>query len=198
MAEFSPRILRAVVETISAELGSDNLAAVLEKAGLSVLLADGEAVARFDACAAAEAYAGLQQAMRAYFGRGARGILQRVGARLWPKLVELAPLTARPQIALVRALPASARVKPALGLLAKLLSAKSGDLTVHSIDPDLLLVDHSSPAARRQKENEPVCWLTVGLARECLRWAARREFDVAETSCCALGAGQCEFKIVSS
>jgi predicted hydrocarbon binding protein len=195
MPELSPRILRAFVETASAELGPDTLTAVLEKAGLSVLLADVEAVARFDASAAADAYAGLQQAFRIYFGRGARGILLRMGNRMWKKLLDLAPITLQPQIFLVRALPAAASVKPALGLLAKLLSTNAGDLTIHSIDPDLLLVDHTSPATYQQKDDEPICWVTMGLVRECLYWAAHREFDVTETSCCALGAGQCEFHV---
>jgi len=195
MPDFSPRILRAFVETVIAELGADTLTAVLEKSGLSVLLADVEAVARFDASAAALAYAGLQQAFRTYYGRGARGILLRVGSRMWKKLLDGAPFALKPQIALVGALPDAASVKPALGLLAKLLSPNAGDFTVHSIDPDLLLVDHTSPAARDQQDDEPLCWVTMGLVRECLYWAAHREFDVTETSCCALGAGQCEFKI---
>ena len=186
------------METISAELGADNLTAVLEKAGLSVLLADAEAAARFDASAAAQAYAGLQQAFRTYYGRGARGTLLRVGRQMWKKLLHLAPFTLKPQIMLIRGLPASARVKPTLDLLAKLLSAKPGDLTVHSLDPDLLLVDHASPSAAGEHEQEPICWVTMGLVREALYWAANREFDIVETSWRALGAGQCEFKIITS
>jgi len=190
--------MRAFVGTVSAELGADNLSAVLEKAGLSLLLADPAAVARFDASAAAEAYSGLQQALRTYFGRGARGILLRVGGQMWKKLLALAPLTARPQIPLARTLATASRPKPALDLLAKLFSTNAGDFTVHTLDLDLLLVDHASPAAAGQRETEPICWVTLGLAREALFWATAREYDITETACRALGDGQCEFKIISS
>jgi predicted hydrocarbon binding protein len=55
MPDFSPRLLRAFVQTVSTELGADNLSAVLEKVGLSLLLADPVAVApRFGASAADE------------------------------------------------------------------------------------------------------------------------------------------------
>jgi predicted hydrocarbon binding protein len=195
MADFSPRLLRAFVQTVSDELGADNLSAVLDKARLSYLLADPTAVARFDASAAAEAYAGLQQALRTYYGRGARGILLRVGGKFWKRLLNESPLTVKPQIPLARGLSSAARPKPALDLLARLLAAKPGDITVHTLDLDLLLVDHVSPTANSQSDGEPVCWVTLGLMRESLFWAVGREYDVTETSCRALGAAACEFHV---
>ncbi len=195
MPDFSPRHLRIFVEMVASELGADNLAAVLEKASLALPLPDPEAAARLDASAAASAYADLQKVLRTYYGRGARGILLRVGGQMWKKLLDRAPLTLKPQIALARGLPASASAKPALELLAKLFSTKPGDLTVHTLDPNLLLVDHAGPASTGQRSDEPICWVTMGLIREALYWGAGREFDVTETSCRALGAQACEFKI---
>jgi predicted hydrocarbon binding protein len=194
MPDFSPRLLRAFAQTVSAELGADNLTAVLDKAGLSLLLSDPAAVARFDASAAAEAYAGLQQALRVYFGRGARGILLRVGGQFWKRLLEESPLTLKPQIPIARTLATAAHPKPALDLLARLLSSNGG-LTVHTLDLDLLLVDHASPSTTNQSDDEPICWVTLGLARESLFWATGREYDVSETSCRATGAQACEFHV---
>lgn len=193
MSDFSPRLLRVFVQTVSAELGADNLAAVLDKAGLSLLLSDPAAVARFDASAAAEAYAGLQQALRVYYGRGARGILLRVGAQFWKRLLEEASLTLKPQIPVARTLATAARPKPVLDLLARVLSTKPGDLTVHTLDLDLLLVDHASPTTHEQNDDDPICWVTLGLVRESLFWATGREYDVTETSCRATGGEKCEF-----
>jgi predicted hydrocarbon binding protein len=195
MPDFSPRLLRAFVQTVSAELGADNLTAVLEKAGLSLLLADPTAAAHFDASAAAQAYASLQQALRTYYGRGARGILLRVGGQFWKRLLDESRLTLKLQIPLARTLATAARPKPALDLLARLLSAKSGDITVHTLDLDLLLVDHVSPAADGQRGDEPICWVTMGPACESLFWATGREYDIMETSCRALGAQACEFHV---
>ncbi|MEW5938964.1 MAG: 4-vinyl reductase [Chloroflexota bacterium] len=198
MPDFSPRLLRAFVETLSAELGADNLSAVLEKAGLSLPDLDPKAGAPIPASASGQAYADLQRALRTYYGRGARGILLRVGAQLWKRLLNEAPLTMKPQISLARGLATKERPKPALDLLAKLFSTNPGDLAVHTLDLDLLLVDHPSPAANGQRDNEPICWTTVGLIREALHWSSGREFDVTEISCRALGASQCEFKVISS
>lgn len=176
-------------------MGADNLASILEKAGLSLLLSDPAAVARVDASAAAEAYAGFQQSLRLYYGRGARGTLMRVGSQFWKRLLEEAPLTVKPQIPIARALATAAHPKPALDLLAHLLSAKAGDITVHTLDLDLLLVDHASPSTIKQSDDEPICWVTLGLVRECLHWATGREYDISETSCRANGSEQCEFHV---
>ena len=195
MPDLSPRLLRIFVQTASAELGAERLTTVLEKAGLSPLLADPMAAARLDASAAAETYAGLQKSLRTYFGRGARGTLLRIGAKFWKRLLDEASLTVKPQIPLARGLATAAHPKPALDLLVRLLSARPGDLTVHTLDLDLLLVDHVSPTTHGQHSDAPICWVTLGLTRESLLWGAGREFDVTEISCRAMGAEACEFQV---
>jgi predicted hydrocarbon binding protein len=193
MPEFSPRLLRGFVQTVSAELGADGLPSVLDKAGLPSPLADPAAVARLDAFAAAQAYADIQHSLRLYFGRGARGILLRVGTQFWKSVLDETPLSLKPQITMARTLATAAHPKPALDLLAKLLSAKTGDITIHTLD--LLLVDQASPATHEQHDNEPICWVTVSLMRACLHWATGRELDVTERACRAMGAPACEFHI---
>lgn len=195
MPDLSPRLLRVFVQTLTAELSGDKLPIILETAGLSPQIADLKAGAALDASACAQAYADIQKALRAYYGRGARGILQRVGTQLWHRLLADAPLTVKPQIAVTRGLATKENPKPALDLAAKLFSTRSGDFTVHTLDRDLLLVDHPSHAASGQHDDEPICWVTLGLVREALYWAASREYDVTEIACRALGAKQCEFKV---
>lgn len=195
MSDFSPRHLRIFVDVLSEELGVDNLSAVLEKAGLSLMLADSKAVGRLDSPAATQAYAGLQQALRVYYGRGARGILLRVGNQFWKRLLDEAPASLRPQILLTRGMATTTRPKPALDLLVRLLSTNSGDIRVHTLDLDFLLVDYASPTTIGQRDDEPICWVMLGLAREALFWATGHEYDITETSCRALGAQTCEFHI---
>lgn len=190
---LSNRFLLLFVETIAVELGSENLAIVLEKAGLPPDLSD---PTRWDPNGTTAAtYAGLQKALRTYYGRGARGILMRVGNTMWMRLLRHAPLGMRAQSKLVLGLPVNARRKPALELLAKLLADQRGDVTVHTLDLDLLLADKASPGTLGQSEAERICYVTLGLVRECLHWATGQEHDVEETSCRATGADACEFKI---
>jgi len=141
-------------------------------------------------------YASLQAAMRSYFGRGARGILLRVGQRMWNHLLEDATFGGRAQAGVVKRLPRNTRRKPTLDLLAKFLAASSGDITVHTLDLDLLLVDHASPTASGQNESAPICYVTQGLIRESLFWATGAAYDVDETACKAQGHHACEFKVM--
>lgn len=194
---LSSRFLHHFGETVADDLGQETLSVVLEKAGL---LADWSDLADWENLkgdAAAKAYAGLQKAMRTYYGRGARGILIRVGGNLWNRLLDDAPLAVKAQSKIIFGLPANARRKAALELLARLLSNHREDVTLHTLDMDLLLVDKASPGTLEQNEPERICYVTLGLLRECLHWATGQEYDIEETSCRANGEEACEFKIIT-
>jgi len=192
---LSSRFLNHFVDTIDSELGEDTLSIVLEKASLSPDWSDPDRWKNLNGRSAAEAYAGLQKAMRTYYGRGARGILIRVGSSLWKRLLDDAPLRVKAHSKIVFGLPINARRKPALELLAKLMADQQGDVAVHTMDIDLLLVDKASPSTLGQNESERICYVTLGLLRECLHWATGQEHDIEETSCRANGEDACEFKI---
>lgn len=195
--KFSNRILRRFVETVAVELGTDQFHAMLALAKLPPEWANPQTFAKTNPVEAAQAYASLQAAMRTYYGRGARGVLLRVGQRLWNLLLEDAALVGKTQAALIKRLPLATRYKPVLELLARLMATPSGEITVHTLDLDLLLVDHASPATRGQRDSHPICFITQGLIRESLFWATGRQFDVEETSCQAMGQNNCEFKVTT-
>jgi predicted hydrocarbon binding protein len=192
---LSSQFLHQFVDTIAHELGQDNLAFVLEKAGLPSDWSDPLRWESLTHTTPVETYARLQNAMRTYYGRGARGILIRVGSNLWKRLLDDAPLAVKAQSRLILGLPLYARRKAALELLAKLLADKRGDVTVHTLDLDLLLADKASPGTLGQNESERICYVTLGMLRECLYWATGREHDIEETSCRAKGEEACEFRI---
>ena len=192
---FSARIMQRFVETLSSEVGLETLSAALLNAGLPNEWAHPAHFAMLDDERAAQAYARLQSALRTYYGRGARGILLRIGAKLWEHLLDDAPLAIKAQAALIRGLPKSMRRKPALELLARILSTAAGNITVHTLDLDLLLVDQASPTTLDQSDDAPVCFVTFGLVRECLYWADGQVYDIEERACRAMGARQCEFEI---
>jgi predicted hydrocarbon binding protein len=195
--KFSSRILRRFVETVAVELGADQFHAMLALAELPDEWAKPQTFQKMDAKKSAETYAALQAAMRAYFGRGARGVLLRVGQRMWHFLLEDAALRGKAQAALIKRLPLTTRRKSILELLARLIGAQKEDITVHTLDLDLLVADHASPAAQGQRASRPICFVTQGLIRESLLWATGQNFDVEETSCKAAGHDTCEFKITT-
>ena len=194
---LSSRFLHHFAETISDELGQEPLSVVLEKAGLPADWSDLADWENLKGDTAAKAYAGLQKAMRTYYGRGARGILIRVGGNLWNRLLDDAPLAVKAQSKIIFGLPANARRKAALELLARLLSNQRDDVTLHTLDMDLLLVDKASPGTLEQNEPDRICYVTLGMLRECLHWATGQEHDIEETSCRANGEDACEFKIIT-
>jgi predicted hydrocarbon binding protein len=189
--------MRSFIETLALEIGRDTYHAVLSKSGLSHDWRSPEFFLAMDAGQTAQAYARLQWALRTYYGRGARGILMRIGSKLWSPVLKDAPIAAKAQSAVVRGLPKSLRGKPALDLLAGLICETRGDVTAHTLDLDLLLVDRASPTTLSQSDDSPICFVTFGLIRECLYWATGRVYDIEERACRAAGAPQCEFKIIT-
>ena len=193
--KFPSRVLRRFIETVSKELGPDQFSAMLSLSQLSAEWSKPETFSKTDPVDAAKAYASLQAALRTYYGRGARGALIRVGQRLWDHLLDDAALGGKAQAAVIRRLPLSTRRKPTLELLGKFIGTDSGDVTVHTLDLDLLLADHTSPNADGQSASAPICYVTQGLIRESLYWATEKTYDVEETSCKAMGENTCEFTI---
>jgi predicted hydrocarbon binding protein len=193
---FSPTLLRGFIETAREVAEPDALAALFKQHTLPEAWLDPETAGRLDAASAAEAYVAIQRAMSIYFGRGARLILLRIGRILWVKALNTAPVGVKAQSRIVRGLPASLRPKASLETLAKLLGGKD-QVSVHTLDLDLVLVDRSSPLVESLHDGDSVCFVTLGLIQGALTWATGREFDVDETSCRAAGSTTCEFRIKS-
>jgi predicted hydrocarbon binding protein len=194
-ARFPGRILYRFVEAAAAELGPEQLGAIL---ALSELPADWARPASFRKTGqveAAKTYATLQAAMRAYYGRGARGTLLRVGQRLWHHLLADATLPGKAQAVVIKRLPLRSRGKSALELLSRFLSVKPGDITLHTLDLDLLFVDHASPSTQGAQSRSPICYVTLGLIRESYLWSTGQRPDVEEISCRARGDNTCDFRI---
>lgn len=99
--KFSSRILRRFAETIALELGADQFNAMLSLANLPAEWKTPDVFLKLNPYDSAHVYAALQTAMRTYFGRGARGVLLRVGQRLWHNLLDDAALGIKAQAAVV-------------------------------------------------------------------------------------------------
>jgi len=192
---FSNRVLRRFAETVAKELGNDQFSAMLSLSNLPAGWSNPGTFLKIDAVESAKAYASLQAAMRTYYGRGARGVLIRVGQHLWDHLLDDAALGGKAQAVVIKRLPLATRRKPTLELLGKFIGNKPGDITVHTLDLDLLLADHASPNTDGQSASAPICYVTQGLIREALFWATGHNYDVVETSCKSMGEEACEFTI---
>lgn len=194
-ARLPNRVLRRFVESVATDLGADQFNAVLALSGLPSDWSKPETFLKMDSLESARVCTALQAAMRTYFGRGARGVLLRAGERLWHQLLGDASLADKAQSAVIKRLPLPARRKQTLELLGRFLETQPDEITVHTLDLDLLLANHASPSTDGQSASAPICFVTQGLIRESLFWATGQRYDVEETSCRAMGANACEFKI---
>ena len=95
----------------------------------------------------------------------------------------------------MRGLPENVRRKSALDMLTRLLGAKNDEMTVHTLDLNLMLVDNISPSTYNQKDDEPTCHVTHGLIREAIYWATSQDPLIEEIECKANGGDACEFRI---
>jgi predicted hydrocarbon binding protein len=192
---FPGRILYRFVDAAAAELGSEQFSAILALSALPATWAKPATFRKMGQVESAKAYATLQAAMRTYYGRGARGTLLRVGQRLWHHLLDDATLPGKAQAVVIKRLPLRSRRKSTLELLSRFLSVQAGDITLHTLDLDLLLADHGSPTTQGYQSRSPICFVTQGLVRESLLWATGQRPDVEEISCRAKGDNTCEFRI---
>jgi predicted hydrocarbon binding protein len=192
---LSSRLLQQFVAAATEEVGAEKLALVLADAGLAAAELEAGSLARLDGRAAAGLCARLQQALRAYYGRGARGLLLRIGRGLWQKMTAQANFREKAELQIARRLPVPARRRRVLEFIAARLREAGGAASVHLLDVDLLLVDRSGASACGQAGGAPLCHVTLGMIQGALAWAVGREADVEETACKATGAAACEFKV---
>ncbi len=143
-------------------------------------------------------YARFQKEIRDYYGRGARGSLNRIGRRVFQRMEREAVFPDKIRLLWIRLLPAVARRRQILDWLAGQLQMPDGKISNHTLDLDLIFVVHSSDSTCGQSENQPVCWVTQGMLQEALVWATDEELDIEEITCQAAGGETCTFRIRSS
>ena len=191
----SPRLVRRFVDSVSAEVGVEKLSPILSAVELSPQDISYDMLTRLDGAALARVYAAFQQSLRLYYGHGARGILLRVGRNMWERITMQANLLEKAELEIARRLPVPARRRRVLDLVAGQLREGGGAASIHTLDLDLLLADHSAAATVGQSAEEPICFVTLGLIEGALSWATGQDADVEEISCKATGASACEFRI---
>lgn len=193
---ISTRMAQYLAEAAIQEVGLNKMPSVLAMVHLTTAGLEKDAIAKLSATEAARLYASIQQALRLFYGRGARGVLTRMGRLIWEQMTTQATFREKAELEVARWLPVPARRRRVLDLVAERLREGGGDTSVHTLDLDLLLVDRSGAATVNQEAAEPICTVTMGMIREALFWATGQEVDVEEIACKAAGAPACEFKIL--
>jgi predicted hydrocarbon binding protein len=186
--------LRRLMLSIQDVMGLSGLATILRQAGLQRFANALPPNDTQPALRAAE-YAALLQAIENYYGRGARGILTRIGYASFARLVAAQPVNAGLTRRLLRLLPMSARRLAALRWYALRAHAPGARLSVRRDALHLQVVDAASDGTVGRQRETPICWLTLGEIQEALKWGTGLEHEVSELDCRAAGNAACRFEI---
>jgi predicted hydrocarbon binding protein len=57
------------------------------------------------------------------------------------------------------------------------------------------MYDRASPTTLGQREENPICYVTLGMLQACLSWATGVDYDIEEIACRGCGDEACAFKI---
>lgn len=186
--------LRRFMLAIQEVTGQSGLTTILRQAGLQRYAGALPPQNAETGMAAAE-FAALTQALENYYGRGARGTLNRIGHEAFALLCAGQPLTIGLYRLIFPLLASRRRSQIGLSLVARELAAPAGRVIVQRDDQRWSLLDYEGDATFGRARDTAICWATLGEVQAALQWATGREYDVAETACKAQGAPACRFEI---
>ena len=176
------------------EIGLYSLNMILLKAGLEKMVVAEKSLPRRIPVSVFEL--GLfQRSLRQYYGRGARGLLTRIGRETWRKMSRDLPYSRRLMVRFFRFMPPWLGTRLALNNLVFLLRYPGSWVVVNAPGSDLYYMDFSGLGCLEQEAGEPVCWTTVGLIHGVLESITRQEYEVEELACRAAGSETCKFRI---
>jgi hypothetical protein len=142
-------------------------------------------------------YARFNEAIEAFYGRGGKGMLRRIGKASFQYGV-------REQGALMGVAGAALKLMPLKGRIKFVLNAMLGALKKTNPQVDAWVDEEGGKIAYCEStcaiclgrhSSEPVCHLYVGSVGEAVRWATGVEYGIVETHCVAKGDKYCRFEI---
>ncbi|RPI25658.1 MAG: hypothetical protein EHM70_19845 [Chloroflexota bacterium] len=145
----------------------------------------------------ASEYARLNEAIEAFYGRGGRGMLKRIGKASFQYAVrEQAALLGIAGVAL-KVLPQRQRIKFILNSLVNALKKTNPQVNawVDESEGKIALVEATCAICNGRTSNTPICFLFIGSIAEAVRWATGVDFEIRETHCRAKGDEYCRFEV---
>lgn len=192
-------LMRQALVAVEEVMGKNGLVAVLRASNLAQYI-DNLPPNDLNPAVSAADYSRLNEAIETFYGRGARGILQRIGkASFEYGLREQSALLGLAGIAM-KVLPPKQRIQLVLNNMAGALKKISGrdQIDVEVTDGQIAYVARTCSVCYGRKSAKPVCHLYQGSIAEAVRWAAGQAYQVRETDCIACGADYCRFEVVEA
>ena len=145
----------------------------------------------------ASQYAKFNEAIEAFYGRGGKGILRRIGKASFQYGVrEQSALLGVAGVAL-KLLPEKQRIKFILNGLADALKKSNPEVNawVDESGDRLAYIESTCAICHSRHSESPICYLYVGSIGEAVQWATGKDFEIIETHCLAKGDEYCRFEV---
>ncbi len=189
-------LVRQALTSAQEVMGDNGLNTVLHTCGLERFIGNFPPNDLEPAIQASQ-YAKFNEAIEAFYGRGGKGILRRIGKASFQYGVrEQSALLGVAGVAL-KLLPEKQRVKFILNAVADALRKTNPDVNARLDDSGakLAYIEATCAICHGRRSETPVCHLYVGSLAEAVLWATGREYEVTETHCLAKGDEYCRFEI---
>lgn len=145
----------------------------------------------------ASQYAKFNEAIEAFYGRGGKGILRRIGKASFQYGVrEQSALLGVAGVAL-KLLPERQRIKFILNGMVDALKKSNAEVNawIDEGSDRLAYIEATCAICNGRHSTEPICHLYVGSITEAVLWATGKEFVIHETHCLAKGDEYCRFEV---
>lgn len=145
----------------------------------------------------ASEYAKLNAAIEAFYGRGGRGMLRRIGKASFQYAVREQPALLGIAGVALKLLPEKQRIKFILNSMAGALKKSNPQVEAWVDDKGerLAYIESTCAICYDRHSSDTICHLYAGSIAEAVLWATSREFKIIETHCLAKGDEYCRFEI---
>jgi bacteriochlorophyll 4-vinyl reductase len=192
-------LMRQALVAVEEVMGKNGLVAVLRASNLEQYI-DHLPPNDINPAVKAADYARLNEAIETFYGRGGRGILQRIGkASFEYGLREQSALLGLAGIAL-KVLPAQQRIRLVLTNMASALKKINNQdhIEVEADGRQIAYIARTCSVCYGRQSPKPLCHLYLGSIAEAVRWATGQVYQVRETDCIACGAEYCRFEVAEA
>ena len=189
-------LVRQALTSAQEVMGENGLNAVLHTSGLDRFIGNFPPN-NLDPAIQASQYAKLNEAIEAFYGRGGKGMLRRIGKASFQYAVrEQAALLGLAGVAL-KLLPEKQKIKFILNSMAGALKKSNPDVEAWLDDSGerLAYLESTCAVCQDRHSEQAICHLYAGSVSEAIRWATGKEYEVTETHCLAKGDPYCRFEV---
>jgi len=189
-------LVRQALTSAQEVMGDHGLTTVLKTCGLERFVGNFPPN-NLEPAIQASQYAKFNEAIEAFYGRGGKGILRRIGKASFQYGVrEQSALLGVAGVAL-KLLPEKQRIKFILNGMADALKKSNPEVKawVDDSGDNLAYIESTCAICHSRESASPICYLYAGSVGEAVLWATGREFAITETHCLARGDEYCRFEI---